>query len=155
MSRKPGDDQTTTPSELSSMTIPTVVATTAAVPFAVTFTDDLGHAWLADEPADVGGGDTGPSPHRLLLSALGACTAITLQMYAARKQWPLTGVGVELRFNPDGTPVSGNDIARVITLQGILTDEQRARLLQIANVCPIHKVLTGEVRIATELTAAS
>jgi putative redox protein len=67
----------------------------------------------------------------------------------------LSGVAVELRFNPDGTPVAGNDIARTITLQGTLTDEQRERLLQIANLCPIHKVLTGEVRIATQLSADS
>jgi len=135
------------------MSIPIVRASTGSAPFAVTFTDDLGHHWLADEPAETGGGDTGPSPHRLLLSALGACTAITLQMYAARKQWPLQHVDVELKFNPEGTPAVGNDISRAMTLQGDLTDEQRQRLLQIANMCPIHKVLTGEVRIDTRLEA--
>jgi putative redox protein len=137
------------------MTPATVRAVTGPTPFTVTLTDELGHSWLADEPVDAGGANAGPSPHHLLLSALGACTAITLQMYARRKQWPLTGVSVELRFNPDGTPVAGNDIARAITLQGSLTDEQRERLLQIANLCPIHKVLTGEVRIATRLEANS
>jgi putative redox protein len=137
------------------MTIPTVHASTGTTPYTVNFTDDTGHAWLADEPAELGGGNAGPTPHRLLLSALGACTAITLQMYAARKQWPLQHVGVELKFNPDGTPESGNDITRVITLQGELSDEQRERLLQIANACPIHKVLTGEVRIASRLGSDS
>ena len=135
------------------MTIPAVHASTTSTPYTVALGDDLGHNWLADEPVEGGGANAGPSPHRLLLSALGACTAITLEMYAARKQWPLTGVSVELRFNPEGTPVAGNDITRAITLQGPLSEEQRSRLVQIANACPIHKVLTGEVRIATRLEA--
>jgi len=133
------------------MSIPTVRASTGSAPYAVDFTDDQGNRWHADEPLEEGGANTGPAPHRLLLSALGACTAITLQMYAARKQWPLQHVDVELAFNPEGTPEPGNDIPRVITLQGALDDEQRERLLQIANKCPIHKVLTGEVRIASRL----
>ncbi|HWU78333.1 MAG TPA: OsmC family protein [Rhodanobacter sp.] len=133
------------------MSIPSVHAVTGKTPYSVTFTDDLGHAWQADEPIEDGGANAGPTPHRLLLSALGACTAITLQMYAARKQWPLVRVGVDLQFNPEGAPASGNDITRIITLQGDLTTEQRERLLQIANACPIHKVLTGEVRVASSL----
>ena len=77
--------------------------------------------------------------------------AMTMRMYAQRKQWPLERVQVELQFNPGGKPAAGTDIARAITLQGPLSGEQRERLLQIANACPIHKVLTGEVRIATRL----
>lgn len=135
------------------MTIPTVRATTGSAHYTVALADDLGHAWLADEPPEAGGVNAGPTPEHLLLSSLGACTAITLRMYAARKQWPLAGVQVELQFNPAGKPESGSDIARSVTLQGDLTAEQRERLLQIANACPIHKVLSGEIRIATQLEA--
>lgn len=132
-------------------TISTVRAFAGTTPYLVTLTDDLEHEWLADEPSEFGGANAGPSAERLLLSSLGACTAITLQMYAARKQWPLQSVEVELQFNPDGKPAVGNDIVRKILLKGELDSEKRERLLQVANACPVHKILTGEVRIATSL----
>jgi len=133
-------------------TIDTVKALAGEQPYTVTLTDDLNHQWLADEPVADGGANLGPSPMRMLLGSLGACTAITLKMYAARKQWPLSGIEVTLQLNPQGKAAAGgNDITRQITLHGELSDEQRERLLQIANACPVHKLLTGEVRVNTAL----
>jgi len=131
--------------------ISTVRATTAVTPYSIALSNDLGHVWAADEPLEAGGGNRGPSPHQLLLSSLGACSAITLKMYAERKQWPLESASVELHIKP-GAAV-GTDIVRRITLQGDLTPEQRERLLQVANACPLHRLLTGEVRIQTDLQA--
>ncbi|MBN9698621.1 MAG: OsmC family protein [Zoogloea sp.] len=130
---------------------PAVTAVLQDSPYLVQLSDDLGHTWPADEPQEVGGGNTGPAPDRLILGGLGACTAITIKMVAARRNWPLTGVRVELQLNPDGKPESGNDIVRRVFLEGALSEEQRAQLLKIANACPMHKLLTGEVRIHTDL----
>lgn len=101
----------------------------------------------ADEPADKAGADTGPAPHEILLSALGACTSMTLRLYAERKGWPLTGVQVLLT----GAPADGRyTITRHITMDGELDTDQRARLLDIATKCPVHRTLTGEVLIETK-----
>jgi putative redox protein len=138
---------------MSSKAAPTIVrATIGATPYTVELSDDR-HHWLSDEPADVGGADRGPSPVELMLSSLGSCTAITLMMYAGRKQWPLSGVEVELGFNPGGVPADHSTVmTRKIRLLGEgLGDEQRSRLLQIADACPMHKVLTGEVQIESAL----
>ena len=86
-----------------------------------------------------------------MLGSLAACTAITLKMVAARKQWPLAGLRVELALNPEGRPAEGNDIALKLLLEGELDDTQRAELLRIATRCPMHRLLTGEVRIHTRL----
>ena len=128
-----------------------LTARTAGPDYRVDLDDGAGHTWHADEPTALGGGATAPTPDHLLLSALGACTAITLRMYAARKQWPLESVEVELDLDPDGKPAAGADITRTIHLRGPLDAEQRERLLQIANACPIHRLLTGEVRVASTL----
>jgi len=128
-----------------------VTAFLGETPYVVTLSDGT-HEWLADEPVEAGGGSRGPSPHQLVLSGLGACTAITLRMYATRKGWPLARVTVELQLNPDGAPpTGGSEIRRRITLQGDLTAEQRERLLQVANACPVAKTLGGEIHTTTSL----
>jgi putative redox protein len=127
---------------------PSVTADIGNIDYQVRLADGT-HSWIADEPTSLGGGDTGPEPASLLLSSLGACTSITLKMYAKRKEWPLEGVHVELSMK---STAEGTNIDRRISLQGALSDEQRERLLQIANACPIHKVLSGAIRIDSGLT---
>ncbi len=118
------------------------------------------HTFIADEPSESGGSAAGPDPYSLLLAALGACTAMTLQIYAKRKQWPLERVEVSLRHSRihaedcgDCATKQGNldRIERYISLTGELTGEQKTRLLEIAERCPVHKTLTSEISIKSYL----
>jgi putative redox protein len=129
------------------MATTSVIATSVDTDFQVRLEDGT-HRWLADEPERLGGGDTGPDPHALLLSSLGACTNITVRMYAKHKGWPLEGLRVELSMQ---STEQGTVIDRRIALEGPLAQDQRERLLQIANACPIHKVLSGSIHIDSGL----
>ncbi|MBS1637279.1 MAG: OsmC family protein [Bacteroidetes bacterium] len=104
---------------------------------------------VADEPVSHGGEEKGFSPSGLLASSLGACTCITLRMYADRKQWPLDGVDVEVSLEWSAEKQQTN-INRNITLMGALSDDQRERLLQIANQCPVHKMLSHPIHIQSQ-----
>jgi putative redox protein len=107
------------------------------------------HVLTADEPVARGGQDAGPAPYDLLASALAACTAITLRMYAERKQWPLGSVEVDVRFNRAADKSSWID--RVLKLGGPLTDEQRSRFADIAERTPVTLTLKSGVEIRTRL----
>ena len=129
-----------------------VQAQSTATPYRVTFTNASAHQWYADEPTDLGGQNTAPNPMELLLSALGACTTITLEMYAKHKGIQLDHVQVDLALNPNGEPEAGqNNIERKITLKGEFTEEQHKRLLKVAESCPVHKLLTSNIAIQTTL----
>jgi putative redox protein len=120
-----------------------------------------GHVLVADEPAGVGD-DLGPTPYDLLLASLGACTAMTLRLYADRKQWPVEHVSVELRHDRahaddsrdcEASPCRIERIERIVNVGGPLSVEQRHRLVEIAERCPVHRTLMGEKRIVTRLTS--
>jgi putative redox protein len=121
------------------------------------------HHLLADEPVPAGGGDSGPSPYELLLAGLGACTAMTLRLYADQKQLGLARVSVSLTHQKihaaDCATCETKEgkldrIDRTIALEGPLNEAQRARLLEIADKCPVHRTLTSEVEIRTALEAS-
>lgn len=107
------------------------------------------HSWASGLEASLGGSGEAPDAHRLLESALVACTIQTVGLYAARKAWPLEGVEAKVEVVEEGP--DGNRIRREVRFLGPLSDEQRARLLEIANKCPIHRFLTRNAVIDTEM----
>jgi putative redox protein len=114
------------------------------------------HQLIADEPADVGGSGSGPSPYDYLLAAVASCTAMTMRMYADRKGWPLEGAEVRVETarshaadceGCENTPLPKLALERTIELRGPLSDEQRARLLQVADRCPVKQALDPRIEV--------
>lgn len=113
------------------------------------------HYWISDEPTDLGGKNLGPTPFELLNAALGTCTAMTLRMYADRKGWDLQGVRVHIEHDKKhkGAEENGEKVdvfVREVEIHGNLDEKQRERLIEIANKCPVHRTLTGDIDIQTE-----
>jgi len=118
------------------------------------------HRINADEPVDFGGTDTGSSPYDLLLAALGACTSMTIGLYARKRGWPLEKITVSLRHakiharDCEDCETKEGRIDRInleILLDGALSDEQRAKLIEVAGKCPVHQTLTSEINIKTRV----
>ncbi len=110
------------------------------------------HTLIADEPPTAGGTDTGPRPTELLALSLASCTAITVEMYAERKQWDLGDVVVEVDYELDPAGTSRFDV--LVQIPGQVTDEQLERLRVIAGKCPVHRVLMGDAEIQDDVQRA-
>jgi putative redox protein len=106
------------------------------------------HEFVSDEPTDIGGADTGPAPDELLEASLASCTAITLRMYADRKNWKVAAIDVTVTLErKDGKTIFTRDIV----INGEVDEEQRSRLLQMAKACPVSKSLLGEIEINSDI----
>lgn len=123
---------------------------TAQLTEGLTATLQIGkHTLVSGVKESLGGKDEGPDPHELLEAALVACTIITVQMYAARKQWPVEQIDVTVKITSETK--EGTHIKRQVSFIGDLSDEQRQRLREIADRCPIHRLLSGPISIETEM----
>ena len=120
---------------------------------------DIGpHHFVADEPVSYGGTDSGPSPYDLILAALGSCTSMTIGLYARKRKWPLEKITVSLKHSKihakdcEDCVTKDGRIDRIeleIRLDGGLTDQQRATLMEVAGKCPVHQTVTHEINIKT------
>lgn len=128
----------------------TAVAEIGKEHYLTQLTNTRGHELVADEPPDVGGTDKGPRPGDFIRMGLAACTAITLRMYADRKNWPVEKIKVKVSNAPfDGQKTVFHT---EVEITGSVDEEQRARLLQIAKLCPVHKMLTNPIETETVLS---
>jgi len=110
------------------------------------------HHLYADEPADLGSADLGPTPYEYLCAALGACTSITLRMYADRKKWPVEHISVDVNHSKEihGDGIKRDVFTREIALTGDIDETQRARMIEIANKCPVHRTLEAGSDVITK-----
>jgi putative redox protein len=122
--------------------------------YATEITTLSGNTIIADEPFELGGENLGLSPEELLAAALAACTSITLRMYANRKEWQLNEVKIEVEVKRD-TIKNGTTFWRKLMLTGNLDETQKERLVQIANACPVHKILSNNIDIVTSVSRAN
>jgi len=128
-----------------------VVASTAQVPYK-TIVQAADKQIIVDEPTALGGGNSGFQPTELLAAALASCTSITLRMYANRKEWNIEQIQVEVSL--DRTNPTESVFERKIEILGELDEQQYKRILAIANACPVHKILEGNIRVDTSIRTA-